>query len=76
MEIEDRIDCMGIPLKDGDLVAFAQSNYADVQIAVIVGFTPKKIKMKRQNGTGHFTKFPNQIVSIEANKEVFPEFFL
>jgi len=74
--MENRKDCLGIPLKEGDLIGYASSSYADVQIGVVTGFTPKKIKISRRDGKGNFTKFPFQIVSIEANKEVYPEFFL
>ncbi len=76
LEIQDRKDNIGIPLKEGDLVAFAHSDYADVRIGIVKGFTPKKIRLTRQDGKGNFTKFPNQLISIEANKEVYPEFFL
>ena len=77
--MENRKDHIGIPLKEGDLVAFAESAYADVRIGIVVGFTPKKIRLKRRDGKGRsstFTKFSNQVISIEANLEIYPEFFL
>ena len=76
MNIEDRVDCMGIPLKEGDMVVFALSYYADIHIGIVNGFTLEKVKITGLNSDVTCTKFPQQIASVEANKEVSPEFFL
>ncbi len=73
--MENPKDVLGIPVKIGDLVAYSQSTDANIITGVILGFTPKKIKiLNKYNRT--LTKFPHQLVSIQANKEVYPEFYL
>ena len=70
----ERKDVLGIPIKLNDLIAYSSSNNANI-ITGVVGFTPQKIKILNQyNNT--LNKFSHQLVSIQANKEVYPEYYL
>ncbi|MCD6435485.1 MAG: hypothetical protein J7L15_03775 [Clostridiales bacterium] len=71
----ERKDVLGIPIKLDDLVAYSSSNNANIITGVVIGFTPRKIKILNQyNNT--LNKFSHQLVSIQANKEVYPEYYL
>ena len=70
-------DYLGVPLKVGDTVLYAASGMG-MTTGVVIGFTPKKVKVQTSVGKwrGVTTKFPNQLVSAEPTKEMYPEFAL
>jgi len=67
-------DFLGVQLKIGDWVVYHESASSFVK-AEVVGFTPKKIDVKPEKRHNRL-KFPEQLISIEANREVYPELFL
>jgi len=70
-------DYLGVPLKVGDVVLYA-ANGMGMTTGMVIGFTPKKVRVQSTHGKwrGETTKFPNQLVSAEPTKEMYPEFTL
>lgn len=68
-------DAMGIPLKEGDQVAYSSTETSSIYYAYIIGFTPKKVKIMDKWGRA-VNKFPYNLASVQANKEMHPEFYL
>lgn len=61
------VDCVGNELKVGDKVICSDMNYADLLIGEVIGFTPKKIKVKYHRSIDGFDfrkdqlKYPYQV---------------
>jgi hypothetical protein len=65
------VDCVGKELKIGDKVICSDMNYADLLIGEIIGFTPKKIRVKYHRSIDGFDfrkdqlKHPYQVFKYE-----------
>lgn len=57
-------DVAGNELSIGDKVATMFDGHSNLKVVEVVGFTPKKVRVKRSNGDGTYelaTKFPSQV---------------
>ena len=65
------VDCVGKELKIGDKVICSDMNYADLLIGEVIGFTPKKIRVKYHRSINGFDfrkdqlKHPYQVFKYE-----------
>lgn len=65
------VDCVGKELKIGDSVICSDMNYADLLIGEVIGFTPKKIRVKYHRSIDGFDfrkdqlKHPYQVFKYE-----------
>ena len=65
------VDCVGNELKAGDKVICSDMNYADLLIGEVIGFTPKKIRVKYHRSIDGFDfrkdqlKHPYQVFKYE-----------
>jgi hypothetical protein len=65
------VDCVGNELKVGDNVICSDMNYADLLIGEVIGFTPKKIRIKYHRSINGFDfrkdqlKHPYQVFKYE-----------
>jgi hypothetical protein len=65
------VDCVGNELKVGDKVICSDMNYADLLIGEVIGFTPKKIRIKYHRSIDGFDfrkdqlKHPYQVFKYE-----------
>lgn len=56
----------------GDRCATTQNGYTDLIIVQVVGFSPKKVRVRRSYKYGRyeeFTKFPEQLAKVERQKK-------
>lgn len=61
-------DVMRKELNMDDTVVFADGRYADLYRGVVVGFTPKMIRIRRLGGESTTLKAPNQVAIVEKKK--------
>ena len=65
------VDCVGKELKIGDKVICSDMNYADLLLGEVIGFTPKKIRVKYHRSIDGFDfrkdqlKHPYQVFKYE-----------
>ena len=65
------VDCVGNELKVGDKVICSDMNYADLLIGEVIGFSPKKIRVKYRRSINGFDfrkdqlKHPYQVFKYE-----------
>jgi hypothetical protein len=65
------VDCVGKELKIGDKVICSDMNYADLLLGEVIGFTPKKIRVKYHRSISGFDfrkdqlKHPYQVFKYE-----------
>lgn len=58
-------DVTGKTLLIGDKVVATFDGYADLEVALVTSFTPKKIGLIRRSNGGYYTKFPIQVSLVE-----------
>lgn len=69
-------DKLKIPIQIGDTVAASMSGYVDIHIGVVVGFTPKMVKVKFYNSREKNVYSSTLVVVTQQqayNRETYPE---
>lgn len=62
-------DVMHKELNMDDLVVFSDGRYADLYRGVVIGFTPKMVRIRFQGSNSTTLKSPNQVAIVEKRND-------